>query len=59
MARKVKESEEAVDDAYIMPTSMTVFVQGFEWFLVCQKPRCGPGGPKEVGEVGRRVLGLC
>lgn len=27
MARKVKESEEAVDDAYVMPTSMTVFVQ--------------------------------
>lgn len=59
MARKVKESEEAVDDAYIMPTSMTVFVQGFVWFLVCQKPRYGSGGPKEVGEVGMKVFGLC
>lgn len=28
MARKVKESEEAVDDAYIMPTSMTVRSDG-------------------------------
>lgn len=28
MARKVKESEEAVDDAYIMPTSMTVCLHG-------------------------------